>query len=751
MNNSLYLRAKKIAFIVDVRNWAFDFIAQEIKSKLVKHTEKFEILYWEDYVNPNSIIDYINRGGFELVHFFFREHLNVILSLNDSEGSRLRKLTKVAITTHIPDYLYSSSYELALRSDLFDFIDGYFVTCRDLFELYRNDPIVEDPHSIIFDSPSIPLMNSEIDFEGKDTIKIVWSGNSKWGEYAGFHDYKGLKDVIEPAIKIVEKEISNIEFICFDSAYQKTSRDIILNELVDTDVLLIASEKEGTPLTLIEAISRGCAVITTNVGIATDVLPLIQQEFIVERRPEDFAKAIIKFATNRELLRKIKKENYNAYLSKFLVDGHVVEDWIKFLNCAHEKSLKDGILRKQKIISKLNGSLFRSSLINFLRYSVRIFKKFGIIKVINSISPRFAGFYNNVLHSGSQRGIADYRKVGSLYEVLINKAKKRNNPIVIYAPMWKGVSASTESLFKDSAFRFPYFDSEYPEVKNHIYMDKLAEMLANNYGVPIIYSGGSLIHLVLAEKIREKNKEIKQYILWHGSPAQWTDAGQRQFFYDWKDAFDKKIINKFITLKSGLDLTLCQMNLDALNISNPIPSFNNFKNIKNEDDGIIKIGLFSAISSWYKNPYVQLLSLSGKKNVFLSTNLDGKEIEKMGIDLAGIKSISHLPRGKFLDLLSQQDINLYVTNTECSPMTVLESWSMGVPCIVGPAGDVYKKVSKRLSELLVEVNVDNPKAISDRIDLVYKNMDEIKLLLKENIGNYNDIISKETQYLLEKL
>src|SRR5690606_29858294 len=141
-------------------------------------------------------------------------------------------------------------------------------------------------------------------------------------------------------------------------------------------------------------------------------------------------------------------------------------------------------------------------------------------------------------------------------------------------------------------------------------------------------------------------------------------------------------------------------------IYNPVPYIDDAKNAKLLKKDSVNIGLFSAISSWYKNPFPQLLSISGKKNFILTTNLDEKDVTSA---LPGVKNanyIHHMARQDFLNILKKQDINLYVTNTECSPMIALESWACLVPCVVGPAGDIYSSVDKELAAWLVEERVD---------------------------------------------
>lgn len=752
LENNVAITFRRMAFIVDVRDWAFDIIARAMQARLAPLVDVCDIIYWEDFDDPNALVKRVNDQKFDLVHFFFREHLDLILKTTAGQSKAFSAFCHRAFTTHIPDYLYSNSYELAARANLFDFIDGYFTSCQDLFDVYKKDPLVKDPDGVIFDWPAIaalPTIPSKTKNKG---LRVLWSGNSKWGEYAGFSDYKGLATVIRPALEQLQAKFPDVEFICFDSAEERVSHEVILAELEKADVLLIASEKEGTPLTLIEAMSRGCAVVTTPVGIATDVLPEVQQALICSRDVEAFAQALMYLHQHPEQLQKIQQANWQTYQETFGPTSPLLGRWIKFLNTAYERFQGHGLAHKQAVAKMAAGSTTRRFVVTALRSGVRLGKRLRLIDFMNRLSPRFAGFYNRILHGGSQRGTPDYERIGQSYQALLQDWPE-DRPLIMYAPMWKGVAASTETVFGSHVMRFPYFDSEYPEVEQHSYLENLATMLADKLRAPLVYSGGSAIHHALARRIHQLNPSTRQFFMWHGSPAQWADQGAAAHFQMWHTAYREGVIKGMVTVKPGLHLALQQIGIQAWDVFNPVPELSVATQRIQAEDGVIQIGLFSAISSWYKNPYVQLLAVAGRPNVVLNTNLYENDVRHLGLTL-GLKAIQHhhhMPRPNFLQLIAQQDLNLYVTNTECSPMTALESWALGVPCIVGPAGDVYSSVSPRLAELLVEPKVDNPTAIAARIELVLAHRDEITALLSQNREKYNALFRQKKSQLLQDL
>src|SRR5690606_14247484 len=142
----------------------------------------------------------------------------------------------------------------------------------------------------------------------------------------------------------------------------------------------------------------------------------------------------------------------------------------------------------------------------------------GLGRTIERVFPNAAVWYNRLLHGnstsifgvGAAHRAAQYETVEKAYRATLEQ-RSPERPVVVYATMWKGVAASTESLFADGRFRFPYFDDEYPEVVNHPQLDMAVDTLLEYSPTQLIYSGGSAIHITMAEKVRERAPQIQQY------------------------------------------------------------------------------------------------------------------------------------------------------------------------------------------------------------------------------------------------
>ena len=750
---------KKLAFVVDIKGWAFDIIASHVSEQLSQEY-LIKIYYWENYPSTNSLISSILEDKIEHVHFFFREHLKVILDTSNGKDKKIIAFNRLVVTTHIPDYLYNTEVELFERKNLFDFINGYFVINTDLNNVYKQAEIIEKPLSVIFDWPiskpipkSVNTVNSR-----KQQINIMWAGNSSWGEHAQHVDYKGYNTVILPAIRRLKSEGLPIKFVVFDSAVKRFPREDVLLALSKNDILLIASEAEGTPLTLIEAMAAGVAVVTTPVGIAPEILDEEYFDYtIVERSADAFYKSIKSLINNREKLSEIQNSNLELFHTFFSENGLLKEKWLSFIKEA--QSVKKTV-EERAFCYSLQKPYSHRVAIKLARASVYTLKKIALFDVVKSLVPKSAVWYNQLLHGNSNflltssSGSYVYDDILKFYKKILNNNKQKT--FIVYSPLWKGVAASSESLFDNGRIRFPYFNSEYPEVDDHPYLDKMVDLIADSKALNIIYSGGSKIHQQMAKKLREKNSKICQFFLWHGSPAQWVEHSQLTHFCGWQNLYDKNNIDGIVCLKPGLDKTLNLLKIKSYALINPIPNLDKYKNSlsvsnlsKNKTQ--IKLGVFSAISSWYKNPYVQLLAALCHDNLVIHTNIEKHDLQALSLDLKNIKTYEQMPREKFLVLLGSLDINLYITNTECSPMTVMESCALGVPCIVGTAGDIFSSISSELAFYLVEPYVDNPYAIYERINLVLANKERILEILPDFIEQYNEKFTLMKNEFLESI
>src|SRR5690606_6995090 len=97
---------------------------------------------------------------------------------------------------------------------------------------------------------------------------------------------------------------------------------------------------EGTPLTVIEAMSLGVAIVSTPVGIAREVLPAeYQGDAVIERSAEQFYTTLKALMQSPDKLSAMKRANLRAFMQQFSADGPLRQHWLQFLEAAANRAV----------------------------------------------------------------------------------------------------------------------------------------------------------------------------------------------------------------------------------------------------------------------------------------------------------------------------------------------------------------------------------------------------------------------------
>ncbi|WP_341756573.1 MULTISPECIES: glycosyltransferase [unclassified Candidatus Tisiphia] len=738
-----------LILVADVRGWAFDSVAQYVQS-LLNDQYDCHIIYSCDYKTCEDFLGDLNQYDFvKLIHFFHRGYLTHLLQIiadnSINTNSNIEKLLNIAITISIPDHLFIENAGDILKNLLtFRFIDNYYTSSKRLYDIYANIQEYPKPWQVIYDNVLILDSKNEPDPEldlTSSQLVVTWIGNSAWESWCStIDDYKGLKTVIIPALEQLDHEKIHIKRCIIDKNKRIHSKQEVWDTLKETDILLIASVQEGTPLTLIEAMAFGCAIITTDVGIAQEVLPDIQHQFIINRDYPYFTDSIKKLNANRNLLTKIKQQNFLAYKKIFANKTHLQNLWYSFIEVSvknHSKKQKLQILRDINLVNKGEAP----SIIDKIR-SIRFLKKIA--------QPLLRYYWVRIC---ARRIIAmlywcssenDYDNFKNFIIKYQGQQKDIDDIYVIYSDAFPGVANSTKELF-NQIIPFPmrkgnvllsYVNAYLP---NKI-ITKIAQLIIKTGIKKLVISGGLDVHVQLVEKLHELKADncLNIYFLWHGSPAQWVDSHHCQDFYKWLNLYKQNKIKAIITLKKGLEQFMIANGIQSYLLQNFIPSSPERKTIVLEN-GKFTIGVWSASSIWIKNLYPQFAAISMfKDNISCHTNChfnDNKHTSWMMEDVELKVFPEQLPHQELIKLIANTNLTLYITNSECSPMIVLESLSLGVPCLVGPTSDIYD--DQFLRDMLTVNRVDCPLTIFKAIEKVQQNIDIICSKLPEFIKKYN--------------
>lgn len=320
-------KKKKVALLIDGRNWAFHNIAKNVMKHL-GHKYELKEYFHSDYTNENWLKIYVElyEEKPDIIFFFWRPMLPHLFS-NELNGY-LAYHTKIStadyesfinntvILTAVYDHLFLKPEQIEGNNKIFnDEIDGYFVASNKLMHIYNTIESYPKPYNVIQDGVDLNRFFREKDakFSSSDEPLVLgWAGNSEWGIAEDGIDHKGFNTIIKPAIEELKKEGFKIDLIYANKHEPQTflkgeQMNSFYNKL---DAYICTSDIEGTPNPVLESMAVGIGIITTEVGIVKEVFGKEQQKFILEERSVECLKNKIKtLYNNREILQKLAKEN----------------------------------------------------------------------------------------------------------------------------------------------------------------------------------------------------------------------------------------------------------------------------------------------------------------------------------------------------------------------------------------------------------------------------------------------------------
>lgn len=310
----------------DRPHWAFDNIANNIAT--FAGPNRLSKLYMRDVLdNDHLFFEALLSKRIDLCHIFWREDLFYLLHpttiansaahLNLDYRTVVKAINNCAFTTSVYDHLFSSDDELRERRDRFSLIDGYTVSSDKLQTIYSNQVDFPEPDAVITDGVDTKHFSPAAVRRSKaENLKIGWAGNSAWGNQASIIDVKGYKRLFEPMFadllqrgiavesRVADPQIERIPFAQMPDFYR------------DLDVFVCTSSMEGTPNTVLEAMSCGIPVVSTDVGIVPMAFGPLQRQFIIELpTPAILADAVFGLLSNPDLRSKISEENRRVALT----------------------------------------------------------------------------------------------------------------------------------------------------------------------------------------------------------------------------------------------------------------------------------------------------------------------------------------------------------------------------------------------------------------------------------------------------
>jgi hypothetical protein len=299
------------------------------------------------------------------------------------------------------------------------------------------------------------------------------------------------------------------------------------------------------------------------------------------------------------------------------------------------------------------------------------------------------------------------------------------NTLAIYNPMWRGVAASTRALV-DRTMPIPITEDQHASLVTGREIDEYVAILRTLNPKRLVISGGEELHWKILSQFKAANPDTRVELITHSSQTLWSDDRHRQDFIRWIPRYHVGIIEKIWVLKRGLDIILRSNGIESEAIENYLPQLVSTPRRLRIDEPY-RIGIWSVDNNWQKNLTSQLLAFAGDRRFQVYYTATDLALNSLVSTFAVPHVRVHegpLPHAQLLSWMAKMDLNLYVTLSECSPMTPLESISLGVPCIVGPTTTFFDD-SPLLRSTLVVPSPEDVGSIKATVDAALRNYDAV--------------------------
>lgn len=346
-----------------------------------------------------------------------------------------------------------------------------------------------------------------------------------------------------------------------------------------------------------------------------------------------------------------------------------------------------------------------------------------------------------------------YRKINNSFFSKAGRKEKRNvtqtindiatkkDYVALYHPNWAGVRNATIGMFENSVGLI--------DLHNQNNINKIIDSISSSDLKQVIFSQPTDGTIDIIKGIKNKNNKIKIKVIWHANNYETNSDYTWNFKSQIIDLLNDKTVYAIAFVKSSMTSFYKNLGYNSFHLANVVPNFDVKleKEVSNKNNKI-KIGLYNMESRELKNIYNQLSAASLFDNAIVDIVPSNDNIEKyaefLGIQYTSVKEF--ISSEELLNRMSKNDVNLYATFTECSPMLPLESFYAGVPCLVGNNNDYF--INTNLYDDLVVEREDDPVLIKSMIESCIKNKKQVIRKYKDWEIEYNKNSAKKVQDFL---
>lgn len=280
-------------------------------------------------------------------------------------------------------------------------------------------------------------------------------------------------------------------------------------------------------------------------------------------------------------------------------------------------------------------------------------------------------------------------------------------------PLWRGVRSSA------AAFGDPILESA-----DLITLIPHVEELVERGIRTVVIQGWPYGAVAFAEAASYAG--IKVNTVFHSSPSQHgVDSGEAEAVSDMLALASKGVVRKVGTVKAGVADAYRAIGHDVVHIQNRPPRIDGIDPVAVPAGTNVGVFLFPM---WRKNVAAQVLA--GMENGWRPYVMHDPRIPYMPSDALVVTG--ELSYDQFLRTEAAMDITFNVTLSECHPMMPMESYRLGVPCLISRTSDLFTDDGELL-ELTSVVEADNPSAIAHAARVLLENRATAVALANESL------------------
>jgi len=285
--------------------------------------------------------------------------------------------------------------------------------------------------------------------------------------------------------------------------------------------------------------------------------------------------------------------------------------------------------------------------------------------------------------------------------------------VSICHPHWRGIRASTLSLC-DGVLQME-------EILSDEHAEAIASFLQQASTRTLVIQGIPPGSQRLAVVLRRLVPRLRILNVFHGSTAQQTFPSESEPLREMIALTEEGVLDGIGFVKVGIAECLQRIGVRAYPLYSKIAVDPTPPPTKPFKQGPVHIGVFVP-NIFHKNLNTQLMAALVVSNSIVHVT----ELPALRLDRYMDRIMVHglLDHSQFLELLGQMDVNLYVTLSECFPMTIVESLQRGVICLTSDTSPIFQN-DEFLRKSLVVAQLDDPSAIATQLEAAVANRVEI--------------------------